>query len=78
MARYGQAFKDKAVGRLLPPESASLELVARDLSISAATLVRWRADALSRPARVRAWTAAARLDAVLVTAAMGETGKSAW
>ena len=38
MARYGQAFKDKAVGRLLPPESASLELVARDLSISVATL----------------------------------------
>ncbi|MDP3580279.1 transposase, partial [Methyloversatilis sp.] len=49
MARYGQAFKDKAVGRLLPPESASLEMVARDLSISAATLERWRADALSRP-----------------------------
>lgn len=38
MARYGQALKDKVVGRLLPPESASLELVARDLSISVATL----------------------------------------
>ena len=25
MARYGQAFKDQAVARLLPPESASLE-----------------------------------------------------
>ncbi len=78
MARYGQAFKDKAVARLLPPESASLESVARDLSISAPTLERWRADALSRPARARAWTAAARFEAVLVTAAMDEAGKSAW
>ena len=78
MARYGQAFKDKAVARLLPPESASLESVARDLSISAPTLERWRADALSRPARGRAWTAAARFEAVLVTAAMDEAGKSAW
>ena len=78
MARYGQAFKDKAVARLLPPESASLESVARDLSISAPTLERWRADALARPARERAWTAAARFEAVLVTAAMDEAGKSAW
>ena len=78
MARYGQAFKDKAVARLLPPESASLESVARDLSISAPTLERWRADALSRPAREWAWTAAARFEAVLVTAAMDEAGKSAW
>ena len=66
------------MARLLPPESASLELVARDLSISAPTLERWRADALSRPARERAWTAAARFEAVLVTAAMDEAGKSAW
>ena len=78
MARYGQAFKDKAVARLLPPESASLESVARDLSISAPTLERWRADALSRPARERAWTAAARFEAVLTTAPLDEAGKSAW
>jgi len=31
-----------------------------------------------RPARERAWTAAARFDAVLTTAAMDEAGKSAW
>ena len=30
------------------------------------------------PARERAWTAAARFEAVLVTAALDETGKSAW
>ena len=78
MARYGQAFKDKAVARLLPPESAPIETVARKLSISVTTLERWRAEALSRPARERAWTAAARFEAVLVTAAMDEAGKSAW
>jgi transposase len=52
--------------------------VSRELSISTATLERWRADALSRPARERAWTAPARFDAVLLTAAMDEAGKSAW
>ena len=45
MARYGQAFQSKTVGRLQPPESA---------------------------------TAAARLEAVITTAAMNETGKSGW
>ena len=78
MARYGQAFKDQAVARLLPPESASIETVGRELSISPSTLERWRAQALSMPARVRAWTAAARFEAVLATAALDETGKSAW
>ena len=78
MARYGQLFKDKAVSRLLPPESAPIETVARELSISVTALERWRAKALSMPARGRAWTAAARFEAVLVTAALDETGKSAW
>jgi len=66
------------VARLLPPESAAVEVVAREIGVGAATLERWRSDALSRPARGRAWTAAARFDAVLTTAAMDETGKSAW
>ena len=78
MARYGQLFKDKAVSRLLPPESAPIETVARELSISVTTLERWRAEALSMPARARAWTAAARFEAVLMTASLDEAGKSAW
>jgi hypothetical protein len=41
-------------------------------------LERWRADALSAPARERVWTAAARLQAVITTAAMDETQRSAW
>jgi hypothetical protein len=39
VARYGQGFKDKAVARLLPPESAVLEAVTQELGVSAATLV---------------------------------------
>ena len=78
MARYGQAFKDRAVARLLLPESAAVEVVAREIGVGASTLERWRADALSMPARERAWTAPARLEAVLVTAAQDETTKGAW
>ena len=41
MARYGQAFKDRAVARLLPPESASLDEVAREVGVGTDTLERW-------------------------------------
>ena len=78
MARYGQKFMDRAVARLLPPESAALEVVAHEVGIGAGTLQRWREKAQSRPARGRAWTAGARLEAVITTAAMGEAAKSAW
>ena len=78
MARYGQKFMDRAVARLLPPESAGLEVVAREIGIGSGTLQRWREKAQSRPARGRAWTAAARLEAVIVVAALDEAGKSAW
>ena len=78
MARYGNEFKERAVARLLPPESAEISRVSQEIGVSVATLERWRADALSRPARERAWTAAARLEAVIATAAMDEAQRSAW
>ncbi len=78
MARYGQGFKDRAVARLLPPESAAVDVVAQEFGIKAETLRRWHSYALSRPARERAWTAAARLEAVLTTASMDEAARSAW
>ena len=78
MARYGQAFKNKAVARLLPPESAALEVVAREVGVGVGTLERWREDAQSRPALGRAWTAGARLEGVVTTAAMNEAAKSVW
>ena len=76
MARYGQAFKDRAVARLLPPESAAVEVVAREVGIGAGPLERWREDAQSRPARGRAWTAGARLEAVITTAPMNEAARA--
>ena len=78
MARYGEAFRNRAVARLLPPESAKVGEVSREIGVSVQTLERWREDAQSRPARGRAWTAGARLEAVITTAAMNEAAKSAW
>lgn len=63
---------------MLPPESASLEVVSREMGVSVGTLERWREDAQTRPARGRAWSAGARLEAVITTAAMNEAAKGAW
>ena len=52
--------------------------VAKEIGVSVQTLERWREDAQSRPARGRAWTAGARLDAVITVSALDEAGKSAW
>ena len=78
MARYGDEFKDRALARLLPPETAEISRLSQEIGVSVATLQRWHAEALSRPARERAWTAAARLEAVIATAAMDEAQRSAW
>ena len=78
MARYGEAFRNRVVARLLPPESANVGVVAKEIGVSVQTLDRWCEQARSRPGRVRAWTAGGRLEAVIVAAAMDEAGKSAW
>jgi transposase len=41
LPRYGQAFKDKAVAKVVEPESAALGLVAREIGIGAETLEPW-------------------------------------
>ena len=66
------------MARLLPPESASVSDVAREVGVGEQTLQRWLSDAQSMPARERSWTAAARLEAVIATAAMDEASRSAW
>jgi len=66
MARYGEAFRNRAVARLLPPESANIGVVASEIGVSMQTLERWREQAQSR------------LEAVITSAAMDEVGKSAW
>lgn len=78
MARYGQDFKNRAVARLLPPESAPVEEVSNEIGVSVSTLERWRSEAQGDADRRQVWTAAARFEAVLTTATMDEAAKSAW
>ena len=49
-----QAFRDRIVARLLPPESAAIEVVSREVGVSVGTLERWRAQALAAPGST--WT----------------------
>ena len=68
------------MARLLPPESAAVEQVSREVGVSVATLERWRADALANGSGAGSprWTAVARLQAVIITAAMDEATRSGW
>src|SRR5262249_47024303 len=52
--------------------------MARQIGVSVDTLQRWRNQALSKPAGERTWTAAASLEAVILTAAADEAARSAW
>lgn len=63
---------------MLPPESASPEAVSREIGVGVDTLERWRAESLTKPLDRREWTAAARMEAVITTAAMDEATRSAW
>jgi len=80
MARYGQQFKERVVARLLPPESSPVAEVSNKVGISVTTLERWRAEFLASASDVqpRRWTPAARLEAVIATAGLDETARSAW
>ena len=69
------------VARLLPPEGGAIDVVSREVGVSVATLERWRAQALAAPGELtggQRWTPAARLEAVITTAAMDEAARSAW
>jgi DNA-binding transcriptional MerR regulator len=63
---------------MLAPESADIGELSREVGVSVQTLERWREAAQTMPARGRAWSAAARLEAVITTAALDEAGKNAW
>ncbi len=72
------------MARLLPPESSASDVVSREVGVSTETLERWRAQVLAAAAGEpsgagsQRWTAAARLEAVIATAAMDEAARSAW
>lgn len=58
---------------LLGPDSRGAEV-----GVSVSTLERWHSEALAQSPGKMVWTAAARFDALLVTAAMDESAKAAW
>jgi len=79
MVRSGQ-FEDEAAARSLPPESPSLEAVLHKIGISVATSENWHAAALASSngnGDPRQWTPAARLGAVVATAAMDKAARRA-
>jgi transposase len=81
VARYGRAFRDRIVARLLPPESAAIDVVSREVGVGVGTLERWRAQALAAPGELangQRWTPAARLEAAITTAPLDEAARSAW
>jgi hypothetical protein len=60
--------------------AAAIDVVSREVVISVVTLERWRAGALALPGALtttQRWTPAARLEAVITTAALNETARSA-
>ena len=60
MARYAETLKNRVVAKLLPPESASVSAIAKEVGVTVQTLERWRDEAQSRSTRGRTWTAGAR------------------
>ncbi len=85
MARYGQAFKDRALARLVAAGGSSSvdpQGFHAEIGVSVATLERWRAiEALSLPGWVSAllvWTAAARMERLIVTASLVTRRRAAW
>jgi transposase len=63
---------------LLPPEGSAVAEVAREVGITVKALERWRTEAVTGPARDRVWTAAARLEAVIASAALNDAQRNAW
>lgn len=63
---------------MLPPESAAPEVVSCEIGVGVSTLEKWRSQSLGKPAQEQVWTAAARLQAVIATAAMDDVSRKAW
>jgi hypothetical protein len=76
MARYGQQSEERVVARLLPPESSPVEEVSNKIGSASRS---WRAAFLARASgeQPHRWTPAARLEAVIATAAMGQAARGA-
>jgi transposase-like protein len=79
MSKYGQALREAALRRILPPQSESMSTVARDYGISVQTLANWKKMALSgvltfdEEEETEKLTSQDKFQIVLETAGLSET-----
>ncbi|GAB1387430.1 hypothetical protein MASR1M59_25780 [Melaminivora sp.] len=85
MAKYSPEFQEHTVRQLMPPMLRSVAQVSRDSGVSEPTLYAWKKRYQEQgaivPARVtqpQGWDARSKLAALIQTAAMNETERSAW
>lgn len=80
MKQYSSQIREAALRRILPPNSEPITSVARDMGISAQTLINWRKSAASEtPLELDStkdsgqFSSEDKFDIVLATASMNET-----
>lgn len=81
MPSYSSAFKEQAVRRLMPPNSQSIPMVSRELSVTVLTLYAWKRQFESKGFAVPAkssspdkWDMKSKLAAIIQTASINEAG----
>lgn len=85
MTRYSNELKEQIMKKMMPPSSRSVADIARETGISTPTLYAWKQQfqkqgyiVPSKSSRPHGWDAKAKLAAVIKTAALNETERSAW
>lgn len=85
MPRYSQELKEQIVKKMTPPNSQTVVDISRESGISQPTLYAWKKQFRSQghvvpstPSQPDRWDAKTKLAAVIQTAAMNETERSAY
>lgn len=85
MASYSRELKEQIVRKMMPPNSQNVASISRETGISAPTLYAWKKQFQQRgfvvpktSSQPDQWDAKAKLAAVIQTASMNETERSAW
>lgn len=85
MASYSKEFKDKLIGRMLPPNNESISKIATETQINEQTLRNWRDKArksgIATPGNAQIaerWSSEDKFLIVLETAAMNEAELAAY
>ena len=85
MARYSPELKEQIVRKMMPPNSQSVASIHRETGISMPSLYAWKKQCRERgfvvpnkPTSAERWDAKAKLAAVIHTALMNESERSAY